>query len=110
MNQVSNTPDPRFAEYADVAAQIKTLEARKKVLSKELMDEYSDQLESNPKLGEMQFGTFKVYESKPNWTYSEELQDEMDALKERQLDEQDLGIAKKNPTKSLRFNAKKSKE
>lgn len=93
-----------FKEYAELTQSIKAMDSRKKLISKEIMEKYSKDLQANPDLGKQGYGTFKVYESQPNWEYSSALVDALDSIKEAQLDEQEQGIATKHPTISLRFN------
>lgn len=91
-----------FEQYAHTCAEEKIVTARKKKLKEDI----EALMPQEPHTEKSDYGTFKMVEY-PKWTYSDETSKLAEDLKIRKIDEEEQGVATKEVTYSLRFNAKK---
>jgi hypothetical protein len=87
----------KYERYAEIKNQIKILSAEEDIIKKELVID----LEAGNK--EFEFGKFSRSIRK-TYTYSDEIKDMTDDLKEAQLDEVEQGLAKVKESPYVTYN------
>ena len=91
-----------FVQYAEVSQKEKEIETQKKALKSQI----EDLLPSEPYTEKTQYGTFKMV-GYPKITYTDAVNNLTEDLKMLKIEEEESGIATKELSFGLRFNAKK---
>lgn len=94
--------DKACKEYSEVRAEMERLKLRE-VFLKEIIQPVI--IESDDPI-KKEYGTFKKH-SYTSYEYSKQLKDDKVALKEREEDEKEMGVAVKKVTYSLKYVVKK---